>query len=592
MTRDALRSALGGSNALSRWSLIVFLPITFLSGALWGLRNGLAPWPWLLVVAMLQALLVPVFWLCRVLLVRASANGPRPVLGVSMFAFLGGLRALLIVPAGDAMGLTLPSGSAIYFVPNGVGIGVAILGIVAVVVDGGRTHRTAMENLAALDAEFERTRVFDEAELAGIEAQSIDRITLMLEAELHRLQPIVEDRPDQVPALLRALASDVVRPLSHDLADSEPWVPQAESTDVVLPRWERMKAVVGDMRPANPLIPFLLIELIALPTAISERVGGVAFAAFVMLLGGGVMFGLSWLLARAWPSGRTTAVRALVLVFSYVVIGTVAAWVMLTTTRVVVGVENPIWITPFYLTAISVGLSVRVAVSGQQRAAEDRMAVAVARNAQLNAHVRERSYQAQRRIAQLLHGSVQAELIASAMLLAAGTGTSDIGARTIEEMNRLSEVMSQRVVDVDVVAAPARERILDLVSLWSGVLDLEMDVAEEVWDALDADTSARTRIEQVLAEGLTNAVRHGAPGGVGVVIGMGQRVVVVTISSTGSIVTASAPGLGSRFLTESTTGWTLTGADGQVHLNAEVPLLRAAVTGKAPEQISEPGTLD
>lgn len=580
MNAQILRSAVGGPNALSSWSLIVFLPIGLLAGLLWGLRNGLTLWPWLLAIAAVQASLVLPFWLCRVLLLRANAKGPRPILGVAFFAFLGGLRAVLVVFAGSSLGVTLPTGSVVDFIPNGIGIGVAILGIVAIVVDGSRAHRAAVQNLADLDAEFERTRAFDEAELVELEKRSIDEITSLLDQELRKLQPIAEHTPEQAATQLRSLASDIVRPLSHDLAEGEIWAPNPAAIEVTLPRWERAKAVIGGMRPANPLIPFLLIELIALPTALSERVGGVGFAAFVMLLGGGVILALSWLLDRLWPSGRTTIVRALVLVLAYVTIGTFAAWVMLTVTRIVAGLENPIWIAPFYLTAIAVGLSIRTSISAQQRAAEDRMAHAVARNAQLNARVRERSRQAQRRIAKLLHANVQAELTAAAIALSRIDrldGESDEpSARVAQQLEELVQSLGSQFVRHQEATVSARTHVLDLVSLWAGVLNVDVRVMGDVWSVLDHDPDAMSRVDDVICEGLTNAVRHGSGSSAMLSIEFDGQDLAVRITSVGALAVGAQPGLGSRFLADSTRTWSLSDVDGQVQLTAIVVLSSAS----------------
>lgn len=580
MKSSTMRSAVGGPNALSMWSLIVFLPIGLLSGLLWGLRNGLTLWPWIGVVTVVQAVLVVPFWLSRLTLLRANAHGPRPILGVSLFALLGGLRAVLLVGAGALLGASLPTGSVIDFIPNGVGIGIAILGIVAIVVDGSRTHRAVVQNLADLDAEFERNRAFDAAELAQLEAHSIEQITQLLDEELRRLLPVAERTPELVAVQLRALASDVVRPMSHDLADAEAWAPAGESMHARLPRWERVKAVIGDMRPANPLIPFLLIELIALPTAISERVGGVAFAAFVMLVGGGVMLALSWVLARLWPDRRTSIAGALALVLAYVAIGTFGAWVMLTVTRIVTGLDNPIWIAPFYLTAISVGLSVRVAISAQQRIAEDRMAQAVARNAQLNARVRERSRQAQRRIAKLLHANVQAELTAAAIALSQldlidgqSVEPSVQAARRLEHL--AAAIGSQLALQPEVTVS-ASTHVLDLVSLWSGVLNVDVNVRDDVWPVLDRDADAMARVDDVICEGLTNAVRHGSGASVALTMGLDEGDITICLTSTGSLVAGARSGLGSKFLGESTRMWSLDEVNGQVQLTAVVGLSTAS----------------
>jgi signal transduction histidine kinase len=576
MNAQTLRSAIGGPNALSRWSLVALLPLGLLAGTLWGLRNGMTLWPWLPVVASIQLFLILPFWICRAILLRANAKGPRPLLGLAMFAFLGGLRAVLIVYVGTLMGVQIPTESLADYLPNGIGTGITILGVVAIVVDGSRNHQAAVQHLAELDAEIERTLTFDEAELIAVEARSIEKITLMLEQELLAVQPESEHNPPRVAASLRRIASDIVRPLSHDIASSEEWMPAGKDIKVKLPRWERIKAVVADMRPANPIVPFLLIELIALPSAFSERVGGVVFAAVNVLLGGLIMLVLSWALERFWPTGRTTIVRVLILGASYAAIGILAAWVMLTTTRAIVGVENPLWITPFFLVVTSIGVSVRASLSIQNRAMEERMAHSIAQNAQLNARVRELSRQAQNRIAKFLHSGVQAELIASAMALSARVADSDVTGSSKDqaqrELARLTASISQRMVPKEMDELSARTKVLDLTSLWSGVISVEVDVDDHVWSVLDEDRQALTAVNDVIAEGLTNAVRHGQGSQIKVDMSIEGADVIVRITSSGSIAATSQAGLGSAFMTEVTRNWELTTKDGFVYLTAKIPL--------------------
>lgn len=567
MNAAALRWAIGGPNALSRWSLITLTPLGVLAGTLWGLRNGLTLSSWLPVVIGVHLFLIVPFLLCRILMVRLTTTRPRPWLGLVTFAFLGGLRAVMLVTAGAFMGVPLPRGAVIDFVPNGVGTGIAILGVVAVVVDGSRRHRAVVEQLAALDAEFERIRALDEAELAELEAQTVARIAGILELELRQLQPDIEHAPEHAAGQLRTLANDIVRPLSHELAHGNGWTPEADDMTAKPPRWERLTAVIADMRPANPLVPFLLIELIALPSAISERVGGVGFSAFVMLLLGGVMFALSWLVARVWPKGPTTMLRLGTLVLLYAVIGILAAWVGIVITQWYAAIYDPRWIAPFFLVITSMGVSFTTALQEHHRSDENRMAMSLARNSQLNAHVRERTRQAQRRLAKLLHSSIQAELIASAMLLTTRGGETRDG---VQELDRLSTAIHECLLPSAEEPVSAQERVADLTSMWSGVLDVNIEANADVWSALDDDAGVLDAAVDVVAEGLTNAVRHGDSARVGLAMRlMGERL-VVDITSTGFLLDERREGLGSRYLSEAAESWELVEDSGHIRLTASL----------------------
>lgn len=579
MNAATLRSAIGGPNALTGWSLVALLPLGGLLGMFWGLRNGLTLSSWLPVVIGVHLLLIPPLLVCRSIMIRVSAKKPRPWLGLGVFAFLGGLRALMVAIAATPMGVTLPSGTVIDVVPNGMGSGIVILGVVAVVVDGSRRNRAVAEQLAALDSAFERTRAFDEAELAELEARTVAQITSVLEQELRKLQSEGENAPEHVAARLGMLANDVARPLSHSLAQGYEWIPDAEDITVRPPRWERIKGVIADIRPAHPLVPVLLIELIALPTVISEPVGGVGFAASMMLLLGGIIWALSWVVARLWPTGRTTTLRLIALIMLYAAIGMAAAWVRTIIVEWHTGLYNPLWVAPFFLILTSMGVSLTAAIQALQRNDQDRLAMTIARNAQLSARVRERTRRAQRRIARFLHSDVQAELTAAAFDLSTrerpGVDPTRSAQRIEEVITRVSAAAYGPEGEHAAGGRSAKQQVLDLVGLWSSALPVTVSVDDAAWEALDADAAALAAATEVIAEGLTNAVRHGDAGHADLALEVMASNVLIRLRSSGVIRVGSAPGLGSRFISESTSAWSIDADQGAVLLTATVPLVTA-----------------
>ena len=584
MNAETLRLAIGGRNAFTRWSLIVWLSFGILFSTFGGLRFGFTLDALIPVVLGVHLLLIPPLLLCRTIMIRATTKRLRPGLGLGLFALLGGIRVLLPLAVAPALGVTLSSDAgafALLSLANGMASAIVILAIVAVVVDGSRRNRAAIENLAALDAEFERTRAFDEAELADLEERSVTQITTMLEGELRQVQTEWGNAPEQAATRIRLLATDVARPLSHSLAQGDEWLPGAVDITVKPPRWKRFAAVIAQMRPAPPLVPFILIELIALPGAISEPIGGVGFAASMMLLLGGIMLALSWVVLRLWPAGPTTMLRLIVLVVLYAVIGFGATVIRSFLVELQTGIQNPLWIAPFFLILTSLGVSFTIAIQARQREDRDRLAKAVARNAQLNAQVREHTRRAQRRIAKLLHSNVQAELIASARLLADRANESSDSATpqvdVAQEVQRLLSAIHDRLMPSAEPAIPAEDRLLDLTSLWSGILDVNLETDDGVWAVLDRDPPALEAVIDVVAEGLTNAVRHGNGPQIVVSIAIDSSEVVVLLTSFGSLTQGVQPGFGSEILTEATTMWTLEAEGDQIRLTMRIPRSLAQV---------------
>jgi two-component sensor histidine kinase len=96
---------------------------------------------------------------------------------------------------------------------------------------------------------------------------------------------------------------------------------------------------------------------------------------------------------------------------------------------------------------------------------------------------------------------------------------------------------------------------------------------------LDASPSTRTTLIDVVAEALTNAVRHGAARTVDVRIELeGDERLVVTVRDDGLAQPGGVPGMGSRLLDAVAVDWTLgRGADG-AELRVELSLDRTDAT--------------
>lgn len=584
MTGESLRLAIGGRNAFTRWSLVVWLTIGILLSTFGGLRLGLTLSALLPVVLGVHLLLIPLLLLCRMIMIRATALRPRPWLGLGLFACLGGIRVLLPLVVAPFVGVALSGNAdalALLSIPNGMASAIVVLGVVAVVVDGSRRNRAIVENLTALDAEFERTRAFDEAELADVEARSIDQITNMLEEELRQVHSEAGNSPVEAAARIRVIASNVARPLSHALAQADDWIPEAVDVTSKPPRWVRIRETIAEVRPAPPLVPFILIELIAISIVLAEPVGGVGFAALMMMLTGAIMFALSWIVRRLWPPGRTTVLRLIALIGLYAVIGMVAAWVRTLVVEWQTGIYNPLWVTPFVLIVVSLGVSLTIATEARQREDRDRLAMSIARNAQFNAQVRERTRRVQRRIAKLLHSNVQAELIASAKLLTARASRADdpgwAQGDVLQELDRLAQVIQQRLAPATEAAVPAQERVRDLASLWSGILDVALEAEGQTWAALDQDPAALDAVIDVVAEGLTNAVRHGNGPQSDVSIALDSGEIVVRLTTFGSLAQGTEPGFGSEILTEATSQWVLDADGDRILLTTHIPYLPTRV---------------
>ncbi len=138
-------------------------------------------------------------------------------------------------------------------------------------------------------------------------------------------------------------------------------------------------------------------------------------------------------------------------------------------------------------------------------------------------------------LARALHGRVQTRLVVCAAELerAARAGDHDAVARALSEATSALEQAAQ----------PTRASLDDVLRGWSSIIDITLDASE-----VPASQLQRTDVIAVVEEGLANAFRHGGATTVTVTVGVGPDSLRVQIMDDGSGPSGDASGLGSDVL--------------------------------------------
>lgn len=559
-------AAIGGPNAITTWSWTASMPLALVLGVNGGLILGLPLGTWLLAVVATQVLLIAPLALARLTYLSGRPRAPRPVSALVTFGILGALRSVLLIAFAVMLGVTPSADLVASWVVASAAYGVAALSAIAIVVDGIREHRAALQRLDVLRASLARTRALDEMRRDELAEVFLAEVDASVTSALEGVRVTGRSTRDEVSAALRAVAETVVRPLSHRLASDDEWVIPIPTPTTPAPRTARVRELLTAMRPAPALLPVALIEVLALPYLL-QRIG-TAFALLNLIVGSAILYLLCWAIARLWGERAMTPARLLLLAIAYAVAGGAAA-AAIDVIAHLLGMAVPFfWTTVAFVPIAALAVSLLGALDERRHAVEEETAEALVADAQETARMRDGLADLRKRLARVLHSTVQGEFIAAALALAA---QGDASIETIDaELDELSQRVRDRIRVVETPVARAADRIGDLVELWADVLAVDTTAEPAAWAALDAHPALLDRAVDVVAEGLTNAVRHGSAREVTLSVTAHDGAVVMRIGSPGTLSATARPSLGIRTVAESADAWELAQVDDRVDLTVSL----------------------
>ena len=553
---------IGGPNAVTIWSWWVTLPLALMASVYGGALAGLPLVPWALAALAVHVVLIVPLVLVRATCLSSRPRPSRPVLAIVTFAVLGALRSLLMVGVAAAMGYG-DVGTILWEWPLMGAIGAMFaLSVIAVVVDSVREHRSATRRLLSLQASLRQINEIESARLADMEAEFVRDVEERVLVALRQVRSSQPGSGREAGRSLREVSEAVVRPLSHQLAAAEPWT----ATVQIAPR-ERWTRKVDDLvrlvGPVHPLGPVLVFEVTVLPFMLARF--GPALALLNVVVGSSIVVGLGLAIRRLWPSFARSWLNVVGLALAYAASFAVAG-IVVSSTFVVLGAPPlAFWSGVMIYPILAIAWALLDALLARRTALEEELAESLASEAQAAERLRSRVASMQGRMAKVLHSVVQGELVTSAVSLARTDDPDAVAA----EIDRVSASIVARL-HADESAVDSHERILDLLSLWSAALTVDLDVDEELWPALDVDGDLRESVVDVLAEGLTNAVRHGSGPSVQVLMRRTASGVDVSIQSQGHLRPQGPSGLGTQAIAASAESWSLEEHSGVVHLSVSL----------------------
>lgn len=561
---------LGGANAINLPAWLFTLVGGTLAAFSWipdGPASRMVEWVALSVAA--QVVLGGVLFVARATYLPPEPRRSRPVALIWTLLFAGCLRGALLSLAGEEFALVDQG----YLLQRSAGAALAFTvwySLATLVLDNWRTHRALVTRLRS---EMSRDQALAEQSttlIARFRQDVVAQTQAALSAGLESASA-ASGRPLAAAESLQNTVDDVIRPLSRELEEHAAadarllLVVEAPAVSARVP----VRASLMGMFTARPFAPLATVAVIvATPLVVSMHLFGPVVGA-AAVLSAATAVGISLKTLRdpimaaipRWPwwvcavvvTGVWVGVTAAAGLIFGAVIGLsdrqASLWMETTggsSTRAAI-----LSLAAMNLTTMAVA-AMDGSVEEQMRTARRQLREAVASVEWASARLRQRAWVEQRSFGRLLHGTIQATIVAAALRIRDQTPKE--AATTLAGLTtRLRYALGAGG------ETPWRQEMSNLSDVWDGAIDLAITVTPEAESALDQDRLAAHSLVQVLNEGVTNAVRHGDADSVRATVEVEPGYLSLTVMDDGSPTkTPSVPGTGTRILDANCADWSLT----------------------------------
>ena len=508
---------------------------------------------------------------------RRMAAGPaRGLLSIGVFALAGAVRGAVVAAFFLAWGVD-GGATEVTRVFGGIALGLAVLTPMSLLVDQARGFAAARARLLAQREHLTSSVEHVSAQIEDRDERVVGRIRAAL---LEALDPPTGE-VTQVSATsadrLEAIARDVIRPLSHELAGTVPTVDVVASTAASgRIRW---REILDEATRGRPLLPWATSALVALLSAPAlgatvgvwwAIVGLVMCLPLVAAVVGAANTGLRLALTRFGLAARSAIVVAAA-IGAGILAGLIAE-------AVVLGLDG--WIAlgdargPFIALALLVpGLAIPLAIArgsarARGRALRELQESDLALTRQL-VRLRQAQWSQQRMFARALHGPMQTLVVSGAAhLRSAAEG---------DLMEQVSQLRGDLLGLLDMTSARGdrltwQEGVRRIEATWQGIATISVAISERTLEALAADPVACDVAMEIVAEAVGNAVRHGDASAIAVDVADVEDDLLICVQDNGQSGLGVGSGMGSQVLQDCCLRWERRSTAVGVRLDAALPL--------------------
>lgn len=494
----------------------------------------------------------------------------RISLMLTSYFLAGALRGVVLsigffsLGMADALNLDFRiPGSAL---PFGLAIAVATYAVVAL-----DESRARISSLRALEAEM-TDAVRDSADQnAALRDRTISKIEASIQLELRPLTTIsTSTSADE----LKSIASEVVRPLSHSLAERVPsWHPRSGKLESI--RW---RDIFSQLKPELSLRPVLLTAL-AMGTGITAFIYffGIRLAIPMFLCSAVTLYFSTRAMqavAKRLPPISSLPARAGIMTAMLIVLAIPAslinAIITINTSDPTFSLRAALLIVPVFGWFIALG----GAAQAETARIESDYAEKIARLSWLRARLNLMNWYEQGELARVLHGPIQSIINKAVILLKGADSASTVVILEELRTNIQRELAPERRWKTE---GHSFERMCaDLSFTWTDVCKIDFAISPLASATLNNDAAATSLAWDIIHECCNNAVQHGKATWVSVrVEDPSADSVHIEIMDNGSQYEMhSKPGLGSNMMEACTVDWSRSRRDNQTRIDASLPIQR------------------
>jgi signal transduction histidine kinase len=483
------------------------------------------------------------------------------------FVVAGAGRGLSIYFSGDALGIMSPE-EFWYRLAGGPLFVYGAISVLAILQGSRSRHQKILDALELEKSQLDELRGGIRERISSERKDLLARVQFQLAPLFQEMNSGTNSAASRISQKLTDFVDAVVRPLSHNIGQESSFEVRASdltkkaSRAKVKPQYF-FKISVG-MTIIPELSTFAAASLIIASTTIIFP-DAIALATALSLV---AVYLSTSILKRALKSLIVITPVAFILSLIIGIATSLFSYLLLLVFGLVLSNAQVIQFAAAQVLVSAISFAIQLQRT-QRLNAEQEMTEVVRNLEILNSQLRQELWLNRRKIASVLHGSVQSALYASAMRLAKVDSPSAAELQSVRDdlnaaISKLDSLETGESID---------EILKQIIEVWDGVVEIQSSaISADISSALSKNQAASTCLAEVIREAVSNAVKHGDAKRIELKMEKtAKNLISVVVSNDGKPLSNQTDiGYGSSILDEVALNWSL-------ESTGELTLLRAQI---------------